>query len=154
MTYEQPAVNETEAAYVNPAAIQEIKDEFAGGALLYSDALNVWPFQTSVESFDELEPVLHYEEYFKNKAEKSVKILTENNLYSQEEITQAAAKNYQERALIMQLSSSEKVAAFDALVDEFNVALERIKNDKDVTRFKEFINRAAYLVRMKKTGAK
>lgn len=80
MTYEQPAVNETEAAYVNPAAIQEIKDEFAGGALLYSDALNVWPFQTSVESFDELEPVLHYEEYFKNKAEKSVKILTENNL--------------------------------------------------------------------------
>ena len=104
MTYEQPAVNETEAAYVNPAAIQEIKDEFAGGALLYSDALNVWPFQTSVESFDELEPVLHYEEYFKNKAEKSVKILTENNLYSQEEIAQDEAKNYQEYALIMELS--------------------------------------------------
>ena len=76
------------------------------------------------------------------------------SLYSQEEIAQDEAKNYQEYALIMELSGWEKVAAFDALVDEFNAALERIKNGKDVTKFKEFINRAAYLVRMKKIGAK
>lgn len=107
-----------------------IDNHFTSGAGLYRDVMNIWaplPMFLNGDSIHDylladLRPLPHYAEYIGAKQHTPAEI------------------DY-----IFQKSSLEAIAKFDALIDEYNADLERIKREKDGKKINEFVNRAEAL---------
>lgn len=109
---------------------------FNGGCKMDHDAINVWGSLSFVlpglsQTWDRVTPRRHYKEYVMESDKKN----NENQKYAD---------------FVMERSDPQAVAAFDALVDEFNADLERIKREKDYNALKNFLARAKELVYSKK----
>lgn len=97
------------------------------------DSLNAWmpnSMRGDLRNFDELAPVEHYGEYFQRK---------------DQQYTEAGKPGLFQG--IMEKSNPEGVAEFDKLVDEFNVDLPRIKEERDGEAVQEFFRRAGELTK-------
>ena len=109
---------------------QLIDDHFAGGTGLFRDVINIWaplPMCVDGDSIDdefleEIKPLPHYEEYIGRRH------------YSPAEVD-----------YIFQKSSLEAITKFDALIDEYNADLARIKKEKNGRKIMEFVSRAEAL---------
>lgn len=91
------------------------------------DSINAWMLarmQSVNGKFDEIQPVLHYGQYFQQQDRKWAE----------------AGKPGLFKAT-MEASNPDAVAAFDQLVDEFNADLPRIKAEKDGEIIKGFVDR-------------
>lgn len=101
---------------------------------IYGDAVNVWSVihvKALLGEFDEMVPVKHYEEYFKEQDEKYADA-GKPGLYQ----------------AVMDKSDPQTVAAFDRLVDEFNGDLEEIIKNKNTKAVQVYIDKA-YLLKKK-----
>lgn len=99
---------------------------------LHTDAYNEWAniatiaesCQHNISPVDEVEsipPIKHYVERFSNSSD-----------------TDGEA--------IIRVSNPERVAAFDALVDEFNEDLARMKRERDYTKMQALVQKAWELI--------
>lgn len=107
-------------------------ESFGNGARLDHDAMNVWQNLGYVmpalpQSMEKIKPRKHYEEYIRENDAKS----NEDGEYT---------------TMVMAKSDPAAVAEFDALVDEFNADLERIKREKDYAALQRFIARAKEII--------
>lgn len=112
------------------------KQRFDDGYRLDHDTMNVWvilgyTIPSLPKSFEKLKPLRHYENYVRH-------------------IDQTHGENGEYAALLMEKSDPRAVAAFDALVDEFNADLDRIKNERDYETAKKFLTKAKELIYSKK----
>lgn len=92
---------------------------FSKSKKLYMDVMNVWyGISAAIEPGQKPKQALHYQEYLQR------------------------AKVYPEIIeYIMKRSEPEAVAAFDRIVDDFNVALERFNpEDKDTEALRKFVS--------------
>lgn len=115
---------------------QYAMERFDAGCNLDHDSMNVWNSLAYVmpavpQSLDKAKPRRHYRDYTA-------------------EIDQSHGENGEYVEMIMQRSAPEAVSAFDALVDEFNADLDRIKLERDFEAIKRFVNKAKELVYSKK----
>lgn len=83
---------------------------------------NAYAFK-EMEMFDSLRPILRYREYYDNKYPGTLS------------------------SYIKQISNPETIAQYDAVVDEYNSGLERIKKERDGLVLVEFVNKARRVVR-------
>lgn len=108
-----------------------IRMHFSGGRKLSIDFVNAYAsLQTCFNYnkdifFKELKPVQTYEEYFRNSSPRS---------YS----------------FNMELSDKETIIALDKLIVAFNLDLERIKRERDITTAKSFFENIANLMSLKR----
>lgn len=102
---------------------------------LDQDYINAWllaRMKASNGNFDEIQPVLHYGEYFQKKDQQF----------------EATGRPGLLKAT-MAASNPDTVAVSDQLVDEFNADLPRIKEARDGTIIRAFVDR--YLALQKPT---
>ena len=120
-----------ENLYSKPENITNIKSNFEDidsyfkqGKLLHHNISNDWASLWNVfldedqKALGELAPMLHYEDYYR--------------------------KNYETAHAnrIMELSDQKQIEKHDALIDEFNKDLPRIKEEKDFNKLQDFYDQA------------
>lgn len=109
-----------------------IDSHFTSGAGLYRDVMNIWaplPMFVNGDSIDDdfladITPLPRYAEYIHARQYK----------YTPAEID-----------YIFQKSAPKAIVKFDALIDEYNADLERIRMEKDGKKIHEFVKRAEAL---------
>ena len=113
---------------LDPGMKKMIDASFALGTGLDPDLLNTWGvvmlLRNKIEGYEKIQPIRHFHEY----------------------VLESPGPVYK---YVMEKSDPEKIKEFDALVDEFNADLERIKKEKDQKALKAFLTRAVLLVRGK-----
>jgi|SRR3989344_5288760 len=126
MSEDKEGKNELPIEGLSPKRKELVDGGFSEGRKLYGDLFNIWghlAFVTSAEELHSIKLLEHYKQFM------------EQNRYPQAEVD-----------YVMQLSDPTAVAEFDRLVDEFNADLERIKQEGDVGKVREFTKRASELV--------
>ena len=111
--------------------IKEVESGFKQKLLYHgSDACDRLQFaSTYAENIQDLEPMLYYEKYYREK----------------HTIPEVVDK-------IIELSDKEQIKKYDALVDEFNSDLERIKKESDSSRVTYFLNNFEKIIGENKTN--
>ena len=112
---------------LTPERKERIDAQFEIGTGLDADTIGVWilPVNSVREGvWDEFKPLEHYEEYVRRKN------------------ADPGAADY-----ILAKSSPEAIVKFNALVDEFNDDLERIRDDQDADTVEQFFARASKLIK-------
>ncbi len=111
---------------LDPARKERIDAGFETGTGIDSDAMGVWilPTNSAREGvWNELESLEHYADYVRRKN------------------ADPGAADY-----ILAKSTSEAIKNFNALVDEFNKDLERIRREQDATTVEAFFKHAKKLI--------
>lgn len=132
MTLEHASDRQDELPHEHSYVFKHAQESFGNGYKLDHDAMNVWSSLGYVipalpQSLEKLKPRQHYEEYVRENDQKS----NEGGEYTE---------------LVMKNSDPGAVAAFDALVDEFNADLDRIKREKDYAALAAFIARVKEVI--------
>lgn len=111
---------------VDPEMRRQAEEQFRQSTKMHDDAMNVWNSSVvwlQAGRFDQLKPLMTYEAYFRGKDRADVV------------------------DHIMSISDPERVAQFDALVEEWNRELPRIQEHRDLKAALQLVARAEEIIK-------